>query len=314
MDRTAPWAEVRDCLDLPGVGVGCAEAPQGGTGVTVVVLPDGARGAVDVRGGAPATRETECLRPENLIEGPHAICLSGGSAFGLAAADGAMQVLREHGIGVGFGGARVPIVPAAAIFDAAAAAGRWPDAAVGRLATLDALRGAGALPRGRHGAGNGATVGKALGPDLAMPGGQAAVTLELPNGLRVGALAVVNALGSVIAADGSVLAGPCREGSPPLATLPLLGAAPPPRPGTATTLALIVTNAALAKPQLRRVATMAHDGLARAIEPCHTFYDGDVVFAAATGQEAADPTLVGSLAAHALALAVRRAVAQAAAD
>lgn len=299
-----------DRLDLSGVGVGCVGAAEDLTGVTVVVLPEGSRGAVDARGGAPATRETDCLRPENLVAGPHAVCLSGGSAFGLAAADGVMQALRDVGRGLAFGGVRIPIVPAAAIFDRGAAAGRWPDPPAGRAAAERGLSLAASVPRGLVGAGSGATVGKALGPDLAMAGGQAAVTLVAPDGLRVGAIAVVNALGSIVAADGSVLAGPRPQGSAPLATLPLLAAGGQGRgPGEATTLVCLVTDAGLDKAQLLRVAAMAHDGIGRAIDPAHTLYDGDTVFAVATGDRPADPSRVGALAAHAVALAIRRAVA-----
>jgi L-aminopeptidase/D-esterase-like protein len=298
-----------DRLELAGVGVGCVGRAEDGTGVTVVVLPEGCTGSADVRGGAPATRETDCLRPENLIAGPHAVCLAGGSAFGLATADGVMRALRDAGRGLAFGGARIPIVPAAAIFDRAAAEGRWPDAEAGRTAAERALRLDAAVPRGSAGAGSGASVGKLLGPEAAMAGGQAAITLVAADGMKVGALAVVNALGSIVTEGGAVLAGPRSPGGVPLPSLPLLASGgPPPSPGEATTIVCLVTNARLDKPQLLRVATMAQDGLGRAVEPSHTLYDGDTVIAAATGEHPADPSRVGAIAAHAVALAIRRAV------
>jgi L-aminopeptidase/D-esterase-like protein len=307
--RTAGCEVLWDKLDIPAVGVGCVGTAADRTGVTVVTLPDGTRGAVDVRGGAPATRETECLRPENLVRGPHAVCLAGGSAFGLEAAGGVMQALAAAGRGVAFGGARIPIVPAAAIFDVAAAESGWPDAAAGRQAADLALQGNQEVPRGRHGAGSGATVGKALGPERAMPGGQAAVTLVAPDGLRVAAVAVVNALGSVVAEDGQVLAGPRAADAAPVATTPLIAVGRPQvTAGEATTLVLVATDAGLDKAALLRVAQMAQDGLGRAIEPAHTLYDGDSVFALATGDRPQDATRVGALAAQATALAIRRAV------
>lgn len=310
MPDESPWALICDSLELRGVGVGCVGRAEDGTGVTVVTLPEGSRGAVDVRGGAPATRETDCLRPENLVPGPHAICLAGGSAFGLAAADGVMQALRDAGRGLAFGGRRIPIVPAAAIFDRAALEGSWPDGAAGRSATELALASDGRVPRGSFGAGSGATVGKALGPQFAMAGGQAAVTLVFPDGLRIGALAVVNALGSIVAQDGGILAGPKpTQEAAPLATLPLLAAGwQDARLGEATTIACVVTNARLDKAQLQRVAVMAQDGLSRAIEPSHSLYDGDTVFAVSSGDLPQDANRVGAFAAYAMALAIRRAV------
>lgn len=297
-----------DRLDLTGVGVGCYGQSGDNTGVTVIVVPEGSTGSVDVRGGAPATRETDCLRPDNLVAGPHAVCLAGGSAFGLAAADGVMHALRAAGRGLVFGGARIPIVPAAAIFDRGAAQGQSPDAAAGRMAAEGALRLDAQVPRGAFGAGSGATVGKLLGADQAMPSGQAGVTLVTADGLRVAALAVVNALGSIIAQDGTVLAGPRPSGSPPLATLPLLASSgKPPGAGEATTIVCVATNARLDKSQLRRVAAMAQDGISRAVEPSHTLYDGDTVFAVSVGPQVHDPSRVGAVAAHAVALAVRHA-------
>ncbi|MDA8346762.1 MAG: P1 family peptidase [Thermaerobacter sp.] len=297
-------------LDVPSVSIGCVTHDDVKTGVTLILFPPGSCGAVDVAGGAPATRETEVLRPENLVPGPDAVLLTGGSAYGLRAADGAMQVLAQAGRGVSVGAVRVPIVPAAAIFDLGVGAAVAPSAEDGATAARFALEGSCALPEGRFGAGCGATVGKALGAEHAMHGGQGAVTLVAPDGLRVGAVAVVNALGSVVAKDGTVLAGPLGAGGAALRTTPLLaiGEASPGQPGEATTIACVATNARLQKSELQRVARMAHDGLGQAVEPAHTLFDGDTIFCISCGDLPADPSRVGALAAAAVAEAIRRAV------
>lgn len=297
-------------LLVPGVCVGCVTHEGARTGLTLVLLPPGSRGAVDVAGGAPATRETDLLRPENLVQGPDAVLLTGGSAFGLRAADGVMQVLAEAGRGVAVGAARVPIVPSAAIFDLGVGDALAPTPEDGAQAARRALEGGQAVPEGRQGAGCGATVGKALGPERAMAGGQGALTLTAPDGLAIGALAVVNALGSILSHDGSVAAGPRVGSGAPTRTAPLLaaGGAVPGRPGEATTLVLVATNARLSKAELVRVARMAHDGLARAIDPAHTLFDGDTVFCASCGDHPADATRAGALAAAAVAQAIVRAV------
>jgi L-aminopeptidase/D-esterase-like protein len=290
-------------LTVPGVGVGTVTRASG-TGVTVVTLPPGTRGSAAILGGAPATRDTELLRPENMVPGPDAVFLTGGSAFGLRVGDGVMAALAAAGRGFPVAGTRVPIVVGAALFDL----GDPPDpptAEDGRQAAEEALSG-GLGEEGRRGAGAGATVGKVLGPARAMAGGQAMVTLAGPDGLAVGALVAVNALGSVVDADGSVLAGPVGPAGP-LETLSVFRA-PPDGELLHTTLAVVATNARLHKAELRRVALMAHDGFARAIEPVHTRWDGDAVFSVATQDRPADPDLVGALAARAVALAIRRAV------
>jgi L-aminopeptidase/D-esterase-like protein len=276
------------------------------TGVTVVLLPEECRGAVDVAGGAPATRETDALRPDNLVPGPDAVVLTGGSAPGLAAADGVVAHLARSGIGFPAGGRRIPIVVAAAIFDLAVGKDRSPGAEDGAAAARAALDDR--VPEGAFGAGTGATVGKMV-PGQSTPSGQGAVTLATPDGQHVAALAVVNAVGAVLAEDGSVLAGPVDREGRPLDPLQPLAFGPRPEPGRQTTLAVVVTDALLDKAQLQRVARMAHDGMARAIEPVHTLWDGDVVVALATGAWATgDPSRTGALAAHAVAQAIRRAV------
>lgn len=298
-------------LALPGVGVGTVTNGDARTGCTVVVVPAGSRGAADVAGGAPATRETPVLDPDHVVPGPDAILLTGGSAYGLGAADGVMAALAEAGRGVAVGQTRVPIVVAAAIFDLDGAEVHAPTAADGERAARAALAGGQEVPEGRVGAGAGATVGKSLGKEAAMPGGQGAVTLTTADGLVVAAIVVVNAVGSVLDEEGRVLAGPRLPDGTLVNTTDLWAEVPMPpstRPGEATTIGAVLTNARLDKHHLVRVARMAHDGLARAIEPVHTPWDGDTLFAVSVGDKPADLGRVGALAARAVAAAVRRAV------
>ncbi len=302
---------------VPGFSVGHAQDEAALTGCTVVLCPQGAVAGVDQRGGAPGTRETDALRPLHLVQQAHAVLLAGGSAFGLDAASGVMRFLEEHGAGFETGVARVPIVPAAVIFDLAIGrADRRPDAEMGYQACLNAVD---QLPaEGCMGAGMGATVGKALGMSLAMKSGIGGATLRLPNGLVIGALVVVNALGDVIEpASGKIIAGTRRPsgqpGGPFADTLEVLKflAAQPPQPlarGGNTTIGVIATNASLNKEQANFVAQMAQDGLARAIHPAHTLLDGDTLFTLASGEIPADVNLVGALAAEGIAQAIQRAV------
>ncbi|QIK67026.1 P1 family peptidase [Nocardioides sp. HDW12B] len=266
--------------DVPGVRVGHWTDTEARTGCTVVLLPDdGATTSIDVRGAAPGTRETDLLRPEATVPRAHAIVLTGGSAFGLAAADGVMRHLESRRIGTPTPAGPVPIVPAAVLYDlAVGSASVRPDAEAGLAAVLDAERG---LPctTGVVGAGAGATVGKLFGAPVA--GGLGTASVVLPSGAVVGALAAVNAVGDVVAEDGSVLAGATSPGT---VTRLLAGEAPgPPPPGTSTTLAVVATDAALTKTQCHRLAQVAHDAFAQAIRPVHTGFDGDTVFAVSTG-------------------------------
>jgi L-aminopeptidase/D-esterase-like protein len=296
--------------EVPDVRVGHWTDVQAKTGCTVLLMPsEGAVAGVDVRGSAPGTRETDLLRPGMLVERVHAIALCGGSAFGLAAADGVMRYLREREVGFETPAGRVPIVPAAVIFDLAVGDARaYPDGEAGYAACLDAERGP-TPAEGAVGAGAGATCGKLLGPDRAVPGGIGSASLRLAGGGVVGALAVVNAAGDVVDAAGRPLAGPGAWEA-------LLGSpAPPPRPapGTNTTLGVIATDVPLAKVQCRKLAELAQDGLALAIRPAHTMLDGDTVFAVSTaaGGGAADPETmlaVGVAATEAMTRAIRRAV------
>jgi L-aminopeptidase/D-esterase-like protein len=302
---------------VPGVRVGHWTLTERPTGCTVVLVEAGAVGAVDVRGAAPATKETDLLLPENSVQQVHAVVLAGGSAFGLDAATGVQRYLEEHGVGFKFGSAYVPIVPAAALFDLSVGGepSVRPNADCGYQAAVHAS--AAPVPEGNVGAGTGATVGKMFGMARAMKSGIGSAGIELPNGLIVAALAAVNGVGDVrdprtgviIAgartADGSgfadqraqIRAGNVRRGSGSEA-------------GENTTLAVVATNATLTQAQARRVAIAAHDGLARAISPVHTPVDGDLVFVVAVGALDGEPDLfaIGALAADVVADAIVRAV------
>lgn len=305
---TAPYEVIWGRLAAAGVGVGCVTDAGRGTGVTVILLPEGARGSADVAGGGPATRETVLLEPENTVPGPDAIVFSGGSAFGLRTADGVMQGLYEARRGIPVGEVRVPIVVGAAIFDLDFVSPDAPTFGDGRLA----LERAAAYPadqlNGSIGAGTGAMVGKSLGPESSMKSGQGAVTLITADGLVVGALVVVNAVGSILDDSGRVLAGPRVDGIAINTTDLWSMAEVKMSTGGATTLAAVITNAGLIKQELKRVCRMAHDGMARAIEPVHTPWDGDAVFAVSIGEHRADVGRVGALAARAMAMAIRSTV------
>ena len=294
----------------PGVRVGHWTDAEARTGCTVLLMPpQGAVGGVDVRGSAPGTRETDLLRPGMLVERVHGIALCGGSAFGLAAADGVMRYLRERDVGFQTPAGRVPIVPAAVIFDLALGDPRaYPDSEAGYAACLDAERGP-TTAEGAVGAGVGATCGKLLGPDRAVPGGIGSASLRLARAGVVGALAVVNAVGDVVDEAGRPLAGPGAWE----ALLRTPAPTPGPAPGTNTTLGVIATDVPLTKAQCRKLAELAQDGFALAIRPAHTMLDGDTVFAvsAAAAEGAADlETLMalGVAAAETMSRAIRRAV------
>lgn len=271
--------------DVSGIKVGQWTDRRAATGCTVVLCEGGAVGGVDVRGAAPGTRETDLLRPGNLVQEAHAVLLTGGSAFGLDAAAGVMRWCEEHGVGyLATGGSRVPIVPGAVVYDLGI--GRSdvrPDAAAGYAAAGAAKRGR--VGEGTVGAGTGATVAKALGMAGALKGGVG--TASESNGrLIVGAIVVVNAGGEIVdSATGTVVAGPRGEDGGFLPTLQLMRhtRVVPPPVAENTTIAVVATNARLSKEQANRLATVAHDGYARAIRPIHTMSDGDTIFALATG-------------------------------
>jgi L-aminopeptidase/D-esterase-like protein len=284
-----------DICDVPGILVGHETNLEAGTGCTVIRCAWPALGAVDVRGGAPATRETDLLHPLCMMREVHAILLTGGSAFGLDAATGVMRVLEEKGIGFDTSVARVPIVPAAALFDLGLGrADVRPDAAAGARAARAAN--SGPVPQGCVGAGTGATVGKLGGPALAMKGGLGSASAELSDGHRIGALAAVNALGDIYdPATGRIVAGArASDGhgwlvdKQPREESAMLGAEQR-FPGAHTTLAVVATDAPFSKAELAKLAQMAHDGLALAIRPVHTPFDGDVIFALSTARTDASP-------------------------
>jgi L-aminopeptidase/D-esterase-like protein len=297
--------------DVAGVAVGHAAAAGRPTGCTVVLCPRGAVCGAAVRGGAPGTRETDLLRPENTVEQVHAVLLTGGSAFGLDAAGGVMRWLEARGHGLQVGPACVPIVPAAVLFDLWLGDGRIrPDAATGYAACEAAS--AAAPAQGNAGAGLGATVGKLHGIERAMKGGIGTASLRLGR-VTVGALVSVNAIGDVLGAGGELLAGARSEDGRHLrgSTAALLGGAGPARlmAGMATTIGVVATDTLLTKAQATQLAALAHHGLARSISPL-TVHDGDALFALATGTSglAGELSTLGALAAEAVARAIRNAV------
>jgi L-aminopeptidase/D-esterase-like protein len=301
-------------LGVEDLAVGHWTDPVGLTGCTVVVPPPGNVAAASVRGGGPGTRETDLLQPQAHVEGVSAVLLTGGSAFGLAAAQGVVAWCEARGLGYGRFGRPIPIVPAAVLFDLAV--GDWearPGPAEGEAACLAAATADG--PLGNVGAGMGATVGKTAGPDHMTKGGLGWAVVEA-GPVTVGALAAVNAGGDVLDEDGTVLAGARVPGGARTALRELLTAAPgdgevrpePVPPGGSTTLGVVATNAILTKGEAHRVAVQAHDGMARAIFPVHTSFDGDTVFALAVPRVPAAMDLVAFLAEEALAAAIRAGV------
>jgi L-aminopeptidase/D-esterase-like protein len=301
--------------DVPGIRVGHATNREAMTGCTVVLCPkDGAVGGVDQRGGSPGTRETDLLRPMHLVQRVHAVLLSGGSAFGLDAAGGVVHWLEEQGIGYDTGVARVPIVPAAILNDLKVGrADVRPDAAMGYAACQAA--GDGPVAEGSVGAGTGCTVGTILGHGRASKAGLGTASVDLGGGLVVGAIVAVNAFGDVVdPRSGQILAGARvlrGEGfADTLATMKGLVGKAISRIGSRnqTVIGVVATNARLTKEGANKVAQMAHDGLARAVRPAHTLFDGDTLFALATGQKQGDVNLVGAFAAEVVAEAIVRAV------
>lgn len=297
-----------------GLKVGHFTLSERPTGCTVILAEQGAVAGVDVRGAAPGTRETDLLDPVNMVPAVHAIVLAGGSAFGLDAASGVMRWLEEHDIGFDVRVAKVPIVPAAILFDLGVGDAKIrPTADCGYRAAAAAT--SGPVSEGDVGAGAGATVGKLLGAGRAMKGGIGTASVTLPDGLIVSALVAVNAVGDVIdPATGQVVAGARTEDGKGLADARKLlreGATRArARVGENTTIGVVATNARLTKAQATKVAQMAHDGYARAIAPVHSMNDGDVIFSLATGTLAADGdvTTIGALAADVMAEAIVRAV------
>ena len=271
---------------IDGLKVGHHTRADRPTGCTVILAEEGAVGGVAVRGAAPGTRETALLRPENTIAAIHAVLLTGGSAFGLAAADGVMRFLRDRGIGEPTGGGPVPIVPAAVLYDLGLGGNSYPDADDGAAAAAAAST---ANPEeGSVGAGAGATVGKMLGMGQAMKGGIGTAGYRFADGTVVAAMIAVNCRGDVRdPATGRIVAGArSADGGFMNAEKVLLGGTDStPNPAENTTIGLVATNRTLTKAQCTRLAGVAHDGLARAVVPAHTYYDGDTLFAMATGTQ-----------------------------
>jgi L-aminopeptidase/D-esterase-like protein len=310
---------------IKGIRVGHAHDEEALTGCTVILCEQGAVGGVDQRGGAPGTRETDALHLVHLVDVVHAVVLAGGSAFGLDAASGVVRYLEERGVGFNTGVAKVPIVPAAILFDLNIGNPKIrPDAAMGYQACLNATTDE--VEEGNVGAGMGATVGKILGIGQAMKGGLGCAGMEIGGGVLVSAVVAVNAFGDIIdPQSGQIIAG--------ARSLQKVGL----RIGTKgtftdtlevmksfvgrsilsfasrghTVIGCVVTNARLSKEQITKVAQMAQDGIARAVRPAHTMLDGDTIFALATGEKKADVNIVGAFAAEVFAQAIVRAVRQA---
>lgn len=309
--------------DVPGIRVGHAQDLEAGTGCTVVLCEEGAVTAVDVRGGAPGTRETDCLHPANLVSQAHAVYLSGGSAFGLDGAAGVMKYLEENGVGFNTGVAVVPIVPGAVLFDLIVGDPRIrPDREMGYRACIEAS--ADNTRQGNVGAGTGATVGKALGPEFSMKSGLGTASI-CRGSLVVGAIAAVNCFGDVIdPATGAIIAGTLSEDKSTFAdSLKIItGHSEKKAKGfsTNTTIGVIATNAVIDKAGALRVAMASHDGFARTMNPAHTMFDGDTVFCMSTGtrigigtgtgdgKAGSELTAVCALAAEVMAAAVVNAV------
>lgn len=320
----APYLDA--ITDVPGIRVGHWTSRRAATGCTVVRFDGGAVGGVDVRGAAPGTRETDLLRTENTVEEVHAIVLAGGSAFGLEAASGVMRYLVEHGVGLEFGGHRIPIVPSAILFDLGIGKGPteggYPDVEAGYRAAARAS--GGAVAQGSVGAGTGATVAKQAGPNRRLKGGLGTASEVLENGVIAGALVAVNAVGTILdPATAEVVAAPRgnRRGSfvdidavlrtgkswrdlhpeesapaaAPSKASPRAAAADPALKGQNTTIAVVATNAKLTKALANRLATVCHDAFARTTWPAHTRGDGDAIFTLATGEIEVDPAGYGAL-------------------
>ncbi|HIE39748.1 MAG TPA: peptidase S58 family protein [Anaerolineales bacterium] len=298
--------------DVPGLQVGHTTDLVGLTGCTVVLCEEGAVAGVDQRGGAPGTRETDLLRPMHLVQKVHAVLLAGGSAFGLAAAEGVVRYLEERGVGFDARVAKVPIVPAAILFDLDLGDPQArPDAAMGYAACQAA--GDGPVAEGNVGAGTGATAGKILGPRRAMKSGLGTAAVYLGGGLVVGALVAANPFGDVVDPQtGEILAGARKLRSDALAgTLAvmrrMIGKAIL-KFASSTVIGVVATNGRLTKEEANKVAQMAQDGIARAVRPAHTLFDGDTLFALSTGNKRADVNLIGAYGAEMVAQAVVRAV------
>ncbi|HHW71024.1 MAG TPA: P1 family peptidase [Clostridiales bacterium] len=298
-------------VDVEKIEVGHAWDENGGTGCTVILCRDGAVAGVDVRGSAPGTRETDLLNPINLVQEVHGIILCGGSAFGLAAADGVMEYLEEQDIGFDTGAVKVPIVPAAVLFDLSYGDPNVrPDRRMGYRACEVASNKK--VEQGSVGAGAGATVGKLLGMENATKGGIGTASIKLAGGIVVGAIVAVNAFGDVVHVDTRQIIGGARHpdtGEFIDTTKNLISAN---ESGTFacqnTTIGVVATNAKLTKGEANKLASMTHDGYALAIRPVHTMFDGDTIFALSTGDVTGDINVIGTASVYAMAYAINNAI------
>ncbi|MGA8028102.1 MAG: P1 family peptidase [Bryobacteraceae bacterium] len=314
MSMTTPESVDHGCItDVGGTRVGHFTDSRRPTGCTVIIFEKGAVAGVDVRGSAPGTRETDLLNPINSVKKVNAILLTGGSAFGLDAATGVMRYLDERGMGFPVGAGVVPIVPAAVLFDLSVGDQKIrPDAHAGYAACQEAS--GASVPEGNVGAGAGATIGKMFGAGSAMKGGIGTASVKVSeSGLIVGAIVAANAVGDVIDfKTGKIIAGarnPHGKGFLDSMAQIMKGNFGMSRFGENSTIGLVATNAELNKAEVTKIAQMAHDGFARSINPVHTMFDGDTIFAAATGAKAkGDVTVIGAIAAEVMARAVNRAV------
>lgn len=296
--------------DVPGVKIGSKENVKALTGCTVIITEGGAICGVDVRGSAPGTRETDLLDPINAVDTVHAICLTGGSAYGLEAASGVMNYLEESDIGLDVGVTKVPIVPSAVLFDLQIGDKNIrPDKQMGYEAAEQAKKSS--FPFGNIGAGCGATVGKAAGFENCMKGGLGSASITLENGLTVGAVVAVNALGDIRDPENrEIIAGPLDpKTGDVMDSLALLEKADAHmRSGTNTTIGAVAVNARMTKAEATKVAQITQNALARTIYPAHTMADGDTIFALATGGESYSVDLIANTAAQAMEKAILQAV------
>jgi len=297
--------------EIEGFHIGNAQDKEGGTGCTAILCNEGAAASVDVRGGGPATRETDLLDPVKMVDKVHAVLLAGGSAYGLDAATGVMKYLEEKNIGFEVGIGKVPIVPAACLFDLVSGDPKCrPDAAMGHAACMASEKNS--PEKGNFGAGTGATVGKFLGIERLMKGGLGTYAVQIGD-LKIGAVVAVNCLGDVYDVDtGEQMAGILNEDRSALAnTREIMWNSIEQQKNVFagnTTIGCIITNAKLTKPQCSKLASMAHDGYAAAIKPVHTSADGDTIFFLAKGDVEVNPDALGDLGAYVIAKAIAEGV------
>jgi L-aminopeptidase/D-esterase-like protein len=300
---------------VPGIRVGHVTDAKGVTGCTVILCPPNTVGGVDQRGGAPGTRETDLLRPLHIVDQVNAVILAGGSAYGLAAADGVMRYLEERNEGYRTrAGYIVPIVSAAILFDLAIGDSRArPDTEMGHAACIAAT--SEPVPEGSVGAGTGCRIGAMRGNPYATKGGIGSAAVVLDEGLVVAALMAVNAVGDIVDENGSIIAGlRNEEGTRSFAGMMNVmrrfarGLPAPVSSSDNTVIGVVGTNGKFNKEQVNKIAQMAHDGIAQAVRPAHTMFDGDTIFALATGEVEADPSVVGAFAAEVVAASIRHAV------